>query len=144
MIAIKIFMIGGINIMLVYDSLFLKYNGFEFELHFSNRILLLTGDSGLGKTYLYRVLSENSNNYAIRAFNKYTSFLEDNLKLCNNSLIVIDNADYILDDKLRKMILFDPNNQYLIIGRDCAGLNLTRDCLVTLRKEGNRIEMNRL
>lgn len=129
--------------MIIYDHLFLNYNGFEFNLYFSSRVILLIGDSGIGRTYLYKVLSENSNDYAIHTFNKYTSFLEENLKMCKNSLVVIDNADYVLNDKLRKVILFDSSNQYLILGRDCTGLNLTRDCLAILRKEDNRIEMSK-
>ena len=128
----------------IYDELHLHHNCLTFDLFSSRRIHLLTGDSGIGKTYLFRVLREYGNDYAIHAFNKYSQFLLENLKLCKQSLVVIDNADTVLDDELRRYIIFDPNNQYLIIGNDCTGLNLTRDSLVTLRKDGDRIEMSRL
>lgn len=37
-------------------------------------------------------------------------------------MIVIDNADLILDDDARDYISTDDNNQYLIIGRNPEGL----------------------
>ena len=40
-------------------------------------------------------------------------------------LIVIDNADVLLDDELRKQISLDDRNQYLIIGRNPKNLFAT-------------------
>ena len=56
----------------------------------------------------------------------------------NNKLIVIDNADILLDEKTRKFISLDDKNQYLIIGRDPSNLFATTDNLfelVTEKKE---------
>ena len=37
---------------------------------------------------------------------------------------MIDNADILLDDKMRQYIAFDAQNQYVIIGRNPTGLML--------------------
>lgn len=40
-------------------------------------------------------------------------------------LIVIDNADILLNDTMKKYITFDDKNQYLIIGRNPKNLMVT-------------------
>ena len=44
-----------------------------------------------------------------------------------DKLFVIDNADILLDDKMRQYIAFDAQNQYVIIGRNPTGLMLELD-----------------
>lgn len=50
-------------------------------------------------------------------------------------LIVIDNADVLLDDELRKQISLDDRNQYLIIGRNPKNLFATKENLFELVSE---------
>lgn len=50
-------------------------------------------------------------------------------------LIVIDNADILLDDDTRKYISLDDKNQYLIIGRNPKNLFATSDNLFELVSE---------
>ena len=50
-------------------------------------------------------------------------------------LIVIDNADILLDDDTRKYISMDHKNQYLIIGRNPKNLFTTSDNLFELVSE---------
>ena len=50
-------------------------------------------------------------------------------------LIVIDNADLLLDDNMRWYIATDANNQYIIIGRNPMGLMLQQDEIVELYSE---------
>ena len=95
------------------------------------------GDSGSGKTTVFDIMQEAA--------------VEDNRLLCLNyisktrdidiekiiinakgKLIVIDNADIILTDKLRKHIALDNENQYIIIGRNPSNLLTTRDNLYEL------------
>ena len=52
-------------------------------------------------------------------------------------LIVIDNADILLDDDTRKYISLDDKNQYLIIGRNPKNLFTTSDNLFELVSEKN-------
>ena len=46
---------------------------------------------------------------------------------------MIDNADILLDDKMRRYIAFDDKNQYIIIGRNPTGLQLTVDEIFELQ-----------
>ena len=45
---------------------------------------------------------------------------------------MIDNADVLLDDDVRKYIALDDKNQYLIIGRNPKNLFTTKDNLFEL------------
>ena len=55
-------------------------------------------------------------------------------------LIVIDNADILLDDDTRRHISLDGKNQYLIIGRNPGNLFATKENLFELvsRKDGEQ------
>ena len=53
------------------------------------------------------------------------------------TLIVVDNADVLLDDTARKYIALDDQNQYLIIGRNPRNLFTTKDNLFELVSEKN-------
>lgn len=50
-------------------------------------------------------------------------------------MIVIDNADILLDDDTRKYIALDDKNQYLIIGRNPKNLFITKENLFELVSE---------
>ena len=65
----------------------------------------------------------------------YTDYQKDILEILkqtNGKLIVIDNADILLDDSARKYISLDAENQYLIIGRNPKNLFATRENLFEL------------
>lgn len=92
---------------------------FEYTVHLviDDNITLVNGDSGIGKTLLFNYFDRQSyNSDDIYCFNSkyieksvtgkrtiYKAF-EDILKNLKKSLIVIDNADIILDAKLRKKL----------------------------------------
>ena len=61
------------------------------------------------------------------------------IKKLKDKLIVIDNADILLDDALRAYISLDDKNQYIIIGRNPTGLLLQYDEMYELEnhKEGD-------
>ena len=50
----------------------------------------------------------------------------------DGKLIVIDNADILLDNDTRKYISLDDKNQYLIIGRNPKNLFATKKNLLEL------------
>lgn len=52
-----------------------------------------------------------------------------------DKLIVIDNADILLNDDTRKYISLDGKNQYLIIGRNPKNLFATKENLYELVSE---------
>ena len=53
----------------------------------------------------------------------------------NGKLIVIDNADVLLNNDMRKYIALDDKNQYLIIGRNPKNLFTTKENLFELTSE---------
>lgn len=62
----------------------------------------------------------------------YQKNVKEILMQTKDRLIVIDNADILLDDETRKYISLDGNNQYLIIGRNPKNLFTTKDNLFEL------------
>ena len=65
----------------------------------------------------------------------YQKDIESIIKGASGKLIVIDNADVLLDDSVRKHIALDDRNQYLIIGRNPKNLFATKDNLFELISE---------
>ena len=59
-------------------------------------------------------------------------------------MIVIDNADILLSDDIRKYISLDDKNQYLIIGRNPKNLFATKENLFELvnKKVGEQTELS--
>ena len=105
------------------------------DFQFTNNITILIGNSGTGKTASYSFLLESrSEDDRIVCFN-YTDIKSDIKRIIESlegKLIVIDNADILLDQTTRKYITFDSKNQYLIIGRDVRDFLATEDNLFEL------------
>ena len=79
------------------------------------------GDSGTGKTATFSFIREcMAIDSRILCLN-YLDYQKDIMTIVSNTqgkLIVIDNADILLSDDIRKYISLDDKNQYLIIGRN--------------------------
>ncbi len=125
----------------IMDKLNCTHTSFEVNFDFKNNITLLMGDSGVGKTLVFSILKETSvDNEKLICFN-YLDANKDILKELKNitgKLVVIDNADTLLTREIRKWIVFDNKNQYLIIGRNPADLLITKENLyqlVVIKKE---------
>ena len=105
---------------------------------FTNNITILTGDSATGKTASFSFIKEcMAINPDILCLN-YLDYQKDIKELLNKTrgkLIVIDNADILLDDTTRKYISLDDRNQYLIIGRNPKNLFTTKENLFELVSE---------
>lgn len=71
----------------------------------------------------------------------YQKNIGDIIRNTERKLIVIDNADILLDDDTRKYIALDDKNQYLIIGRNPKNLFATKENLFELvsEKQGEQI-----
>ena len=83
------------------------------------------GDSGTGRTMVFSFIREcMAINPQIVCLNylDYQKDIKEMLTQMKNKMIVIDNADILLDDETRKFISLDENNQYLIIGRNPKNL----------------------
>lgn len=117
---------------MIYESINLSGYGKKINLRFYSRVTLLVGDSGIGKTLLYQMLSTISTSdkfkyiFYINAdtIERYGINLLKTLKSKKNTFIIIDNADLILDREEREFILTNFVNQYLIIGKNRDGLGL--------------------
>ncbi len=102
--------------------------GVSINLMFDNNLTLLIGNSGNGKSFIFQILDElKTYDDQIETFNyrDLNKFHLDTLKNLKGKLIVIDNADILLDLPKREYIAFDDTNQYLIIGRDPSDLMIT-------------------
>ncbi len=125
---------------IVMDHFSTVHTSYVLDFKFTNNITILTGSSATGKTASFTFIKEcmavNSN---IVCFN-YLDYQKDIKKLISEEvgkLIVIDNADILLNDDTRKYISLDNKNQYLIIGRNPKNLFATSDNLFELVSEKN-------
>lgn len=114
------------------------HTSFIVDFKFTNNITVLTGDSGTGKTASFSFIKEcMALNPHIICLNylDYQKDIASMIKSVKRKLIVIDNADLLLDDNIRKYIAVDDKNQYLIIGRNPKNLFATKENLFELVSE---------
>ena len=114
------------------------HTSFVLDFKFTSNITILMGDSGTGKTAAFSFIKEcMALNPEILCLNylDYQKDIADIIKNANRKLIVIDNADVLLDDDIRKYIALDDKNQYLIIGRNPKNLFTTKENLFELVSE---------
>ena len=79
--------------------------------------------------------------HAIKLFNYRSENVQKNLEKYRNNFIVIDNADILLNDEIRRFINFEFSNQYMLFSRNCDGLNVSDKSFKILKVEGNRITL---
>lgn len=129
---------------MVYKNITFKADPFSYDLVFDDRITLVGRDSGTGKTVMYEMLEDlrlTDDYKAIKLFNyKSDNFLES-VKKCKDSFIVIDNADILIDDDIRRFINFEFSNQYMLFLRNCDGLNVSDKSFKVLKLEDNMITL---
>lgn len=114
------------------------HSSFIVDFTFQNNITILMGDSGTGKTAAFSFIREcMAVNPKILCLNylDYQKDIKDVISKTEGRLIVIDNADILLDDDTRKYISLDDRNQYLIIGRNPKNLFTTKENLFELMSE---------
>lgn len=121
------------------------HSSFLVNFTFKNNITILLGDSGTGKTASFSFIREcMAINPKILCLNylDYQKNIKNIISQSEGKLIVIDNADILLDDETRKYISLDDKNQYLIIGRNPKNLFATKENLFELmsRKIGEQTE----
>jgi predicted ATP-binding protein involved in virulence len=123
------------------------HTSYIINFKFANNITILTGESATGKTAAFSFIKEcMAVNPDILCIN-YLDYQKDILDMIckvQGKLIVIDNADILLDDRTRKYISLDGKNQYLIIGRNPKNLFATKENLfeLTSRKIGEQTEFS--
>ena len=93
---------------MIYKNIAFKADPFSYDLVFDDRITLVGGDSGTGKTVLYEMLEDlrlTDEYKAIKLFNYKSDNLLETIKQCRDSFIVIDNADILIDDDIRSNLV---------------------------------------
>ena len=121
---------------IITDHIKTKHTSFEVDLRLDYNVTFISGDSGTGKSALYSFLQEYAaENKNVRCFNylDQKKSYKNSIKQSKGKLFVIDNADILLDDDMRRYIAFDDKNQYIIIGRNPTGLQLTVDEIFELQ-----------
>lgn len=129
---------------MIYKNITFKAEPFSYDLLFDDRITLVGGDSGTGKTVLYEMLEDlrlTDPYKAIKLFNYKSDDFKETLKPCKNMFIVIDNADILIDDDVRRFINFEFSNQYMLFLRNCDGLNVSDKSFKILKLEDNTITL---
>lgn len=129
---------------MIYRNIAFKADPFSYDLTFDDRITLVGGDSATGKTVLYEMLEDlrlTDDYKAIKLFNYKSDNLLESIKQCKGNFIVMDNADILVDDDVRKFINFEFSNQYMLFLRNCDGLNVSDKSFKVLKFEQNRITL---
>lgn len=120
---------------IVMERYYTIHTSFVVDFQFTNNITILIGNSGTGKTASYSFLLESrSEDDRIVCLNHtdIKSDIKSIIESLEGKLIVIDNADILLDHSTRRYITFDSRNQYLIIGRDVRDFLTTEENLFEL------------
>ena len=129
---------------MIYKNIIFKAAPFSYDLVFDDRITLVGGDSGTGKTVLYEMLEDlrlTDEYKAIKLFNYKSDELLESMKQCRDRFIVIDNADILIDDEVRRFINFEFSNQYMLFLRNCDGLNVSDKSFKVLKLDNKRITL---
>jgi len=88
---------------------------------------MIGGDSGTGKTLFFKIMqSQARNNRDIICINADSMWADINsvISTSKNKLIIMDNADIILNAESKYRILTNKQNQYIILGRNTQGYHL--------------------
>lgn len=129
---------------MIYKNITFKADPFSYDLVFDDRVTLVGGDSSTGKTVLYEMLEDlrlTDDYRAIKLFNYKSDNILESIMNCRDSFIVIDNADILIDDDIRRFINFEFSNQYMLFLRNCDGLNVSDKSFKVLKLEDNRITL---
>lgn len=122
---------------LITDRIQFKCNEISFDLELRTNLTLIESNSGTGKTMTFNAIKESSISLNEQHKVKYISIkdvksnsleqIREDIINTNGKLIIIDDADIILDNVTRQHIAFDIENQYIVIGRVTDNLFITRD-----------------
>lgn len=127
---------------IILDRITTKHTNYYVDLVLDSNVTFITGDSGTGKSAVYSFLEEfSSEDNRVRCFNylDYNKGYKASIRNSKGKLFIIDNADLLLDNRMREAMVMDTKNQYIIIGRNPSGLLLSQDDiqeLVSENKEG--------
>lgn len=92
------------------ENIRINHKSFTIDFTFTNNLTILTGAAGTGKTMVFSFIKEcEPNNPQLLCIN-YENVQDDILDVLSRTegkMIVIDNADILLTDNVRKYISLD-------------------------------------
>lgn len=105
-----------------------KYLNITLDFDLNTNLILISGDSGIGKSFVWQIFDNDRDLDDNLETLNYKDIKDVNAKIkgYTNKLVIIDNADILLDNEIRKYIAFDTTNQYIIFGRNPEYLYLTK------------------
>lgn len=105
-----------------------KYLNMSLDLELDANLILISGDSGIGKSFVWQIFdNDRALDDRLETLNyKDLKDAKQKIQAYKGKLIIIDNADILLDDEIRKHIAFDTDNQYIIFGRNPEYLYVTK------------------
>jgi hypothetical protein len=127
--------------------------GYTVTLNVDDHLTVIKGDSGVGKTAVYNYFYRKFLNQDVPSLKCYDarslrilmqssgneSFSEELLKQLssvNNSMVFIDNADIMVDDKIKDyMLMVNNGNSYILFGRNVNGLWVTENNVANLIRD---------
>ena len=127
---------------IVMDHFSTVHTSFVVDFTFKTNITILMGNSGTGKTAAFSFIQEcMALNPQILCLNylDYQKNIKDIVSQAEGKLIVIDNADILIDDDIRRFINFEFSNQYMLFLRNCDGLNVSDKSFKVLCTKGDKI-----
>lgn len=103
-----------------------KDNGIEFDLKFYDQLTLINGESGVGKTLLFKAIERDTllsqtNIICLNYDDIASGNISYTLDKTTDHVIVIDNADVALSIEQRVQISMDTQNQYIIFSHTTQG-----------------------
>lgn len=114
--------------MIIFRKLELKSPKYKFNLDINGSKILLSGNSGSGKSLLVEMIRNALHDPLSNLYNKKLIIYSDGMSLTNisNTLIVIDNYDSLIikHPEVTELIEADTCNQYLIMSRTSKGLSI--------------------
>ena len=121
--------------------------GVKYNLIFYTDLTIISGESGVGKTLLFKAFQKKAAlgderfvcvdiNYVTNLKNMNTT-LDSVLSSAKNKIIIIDNAGVVLNTTQRLKISMDTKNQYIIFTHGTDGFKTNRNGLAKLLIENN-------
>ena len=120
-----------------------KDSGINFDISLLDRLTIISGESGVGKTLLFKaierdcILNSNNNFICLNYDDLASGNIEYTLNTAKNRIIVIDNANVILNDLQKILISMDINNQYIIFSHSVNGFKPSVKGIAQLIVEGH-------
>ena len=121
--------------------------GVKYNLIFYTDLTIIGGESGVGKTLLFKAFQKKAAlgderfvcidiNYVTNLKNMNTT-LDSVLSSANNKIIIIDNADVVLNTTQKLKIYMDTKNQYIIFAHGTDGFKPSASSIAELKVENN-------